>query len=544
MARNPMPHEQEIESHILDGMARAIWVHAYMIWATEVDPPPVLHGDTWEEIAPDNKGTRTASMEAAKELAGLIAKANSLYGAYPLEDVFDTVEGRMGRGGTQADRARAFGEEVALLAIGGRDRQDGVLRHRPDLVIPDFKVTLNDDGDAISWDGGFSWEREHGPSPMDNPSQWPGSEIQSLLFDRQRYSLSQARRWAQDHGLKYGSLDTTDNYHRLRQFDPGNRRCRTIELGHDIKAVVCETRNPGESGTRWAVLVNGDRQWEAGNDAQEALSAARRRYGGGVSLETGPDGEPVRTGDCPSHGRTTRAKRAPSRPAAPPSPPDPMALTEFAQAVHRSMPAIQQEPGPSGRDRGRFGPDKVFIAAIWRQLERDPRFRGTTLEQFKRSLLDANRNRYLNLARADMVGAMDPTEVMQSEILDRGASFHFVLDPSDARHRRNPAMDIRQFAGIVNAELPYVVPEEGVTGRARGRFGRKVFIGGLWRQIRTHPQFEGMTLQQFKRRLFEAHKQQLLVLARADLVAAMDPEEVAESEYDAGGATFHFVVDE
>lgn len=106
-------------------------------------------------------------------------------------------------------------------------------------------------------------------------------------------------------------------------------------------------------------------------------------------------------------------------------------------------------------------------------------------------------------------------------------------------------LSLREFAAIVRAELPYVLPEPAAEGRARGRFGdRKVFISALWRMLRTHPRLRGMTGPAFKQRLFEAHRARLLTLARADLVAAMDPSEVADSEYDAGGATFHFVVGE
>jgi hypothetical protein len=117
--------------------------------------------------------------------------------------------------------------------------------------------------------------------------------------------------------------------------------------------------------------------------------------------------------------------------------------------------------------------------------------------------------------------------------------------------RRNPCnpgrpeMSLRQFAADVNAELPYITPEVG--DGAKGRFGdRKVFIGALWRQFRTSPAFDGMTLEQFKDRLVEAQKQRLLVLARADLVSAMDPKEVAQSEWvdPDGGRSYHFVVDQ
>jgi hypothetical protein len=50
------------------------------------------------------------------------------------------------------------------------------------------------------------------------------------------------------------------------------------------------------------------------------------------------------------------------------------------------------------------------------------------LDDLKKRLADANRAGLLSLARADLVGAMNPEEVRLSEILDRGASFHFVLD--------------------------------------------------------------------------------------------------------------------
>ncbi len=43
--------------------------------------------------------------------------------------------------------------------------------------------------------------------------------------------------------------------------------------------------------------------------------------------------------------------------------------------------------------------------------------------------------------------------------------------------------------------------------------------------------------------LLQAHRQRMLTLARADLVAAMDDDEVRDSTLQADGATFNFVVD-
>jgi hypothetical protein len=83
-----------------------------------------------------------------------------------------------------------------------------------------------------------------------------------------------------------------------------------------------------------------------------------------------------------------------------------------------------------------------------------------------------------------------------------------------------------------------------VAGAARaGVFGdRKVFIAAAWDELRRRPAWSGLTLPEFKQRLLAAHRAGELALARADLVAAMDPELVAASETAAGGASFHFIV--
>jgi hypothetical protein len=108
-----------------------------------------------------------------------------------------------------------------------------------------------------------------------------------------------------------------------------------------------------------------------------------------------------------------------------------------------------------------------------------------------------------------------------------------------------------QIASLVNEAL-------GEVPRA-ARFGdRKVFISALWPVVleldaktggfRT----DGCTLEDFKDWLLRGRLltrddtdrvSPLVVLARADLVAAMDPGMVAASETAADGATFHFVVD-
>jgi hypothetical protein len=121
----------------------------------------------------------------------------------------------------------------------------------------------------------------------------------------------------------------------------------------------------------------------------------------------------------PPGPRTTSAPRAYGDRSASQSP------DEVARDVTRR--AVRGVP-PSGR----FGPDKVFISAIY---DRVAPTLGWSLDRFKRWLVSANREQIIDLARADAQGDMDSDLVERSEVRDLGASFHFVVD-HDAKKSR------------------------------------------------------------------------------------------------------------
>jgi hypothetical protein len=76
-----------------------------------------------------------------------------------------------------------------------------------------------------------------------------------------------------------------------------------------------------------------------------------------------------------------------------------------------------------------------------------------------------------------------------------------------------------------------------------GRFGdNKVFIVHIFRALSTDPEFAAMGLDGFKRKLAEANNARVLDLSRADMVEAMDPDDVSLSEVSYLGAYYHFVV--
>lgn len=101
----------------------------------------------------------------------------------------------------------------------------------------------------------------------------------------------------------------------------------------------------------------------------------------------------------------------------------------FATTVHTLADSIEGETDAGGRARGRFGGRKVFLAALRRAL------RGTDYDKLPRAdvdelLLRAHRAGLLQLARADLVAAMDPDEIRDSLIVHpSGAEFHFVIAP-------------------------------------------------------------------------------------------------------------------
>jgi hypothetical protein len=75
---------------------------------------------------------------------------------------------------------------------------------------------------------------------------------------------------------------------------------------------------------------------------------------------------------------------------------------------------------------GRYGDERVFIAAVWRAAQTGPAALDGSLSAFKARLVEANRASLLRLHRADLVGAMDEQLVRDSETRHLNAIFHFI----------------------------------------------------------------------------------------------------------------------
>ena len=209
--------------------------------------------------------------------------------------------------------------------------------------------------------------------------------------------------------------------------------------------VSSETQPLGapDQGTAFAqnglvVMAGGAGNTAAIAGAGHSIGARQPPGGGAVAMGTKPgDGQGTHSspstpgGGAPSHGGKTGQVEV-AAPAAPrsgeakgnegtkPAGTAPQPPNTLLEAVREAIPRI-------GAD-GRFG-EKVYVSAIWRTIDRDRKSGGISLDNFKRWLVSANRDGKLVLARADLIAAMDAKQVSESEINDRGATFHFVLDP-------------------------------------------------------------------------------------------------------------------
>lgn len=84
-------------------------------------------------------------------------------------------------------------------------------------------------------------------------------KIQSLIFDKEKWTLTEAKDWLAGHDFKSGGADETEDTFRFRQFDPG--MCEegsfvtlTENFPDGISAIACDT---GEDSMRYSGLPKG-----------------------------------------------------------------------------------------------------------------------------------------------------------------------------------------------------------------------------------------------------------------------------------------------
>jgi len=80
----------------------------------------------------------------------------------------------------------------------------------------------------------------------DRKKRFENAKIQSLIFNKKKFSMSEAKEWASDHGFKAVKVEPTKNTLRIRQFSPNKIKkgteCKTIQFGGSgVQGVLCNT---------------------------------------------------------------------------------------------------------------------------------------------------------------------------------------------------------------------------------------------------------------------------------------------------------------
>lgn len=81
-------------------------------------------------------------------------------------------------------------------------------------------------------------------------------------------------------------------------------------------------------------------------------------------------------------------------------------------------------------ESGRYSSERAFISATYKAAMSKGTIPKLSLREFKFKLVEANRAGHLRLHRADLIGAMDPKLVRESETKHLNSEFHFIETPA------------------------------------------------------------------------------------------------------------------
>lgn len=265
----------------------------------------------------------------------------------------------------------------------------------------------------------------------------------------QTHSLTKAREIAERGQALTDRAKASGRKITIKPPTPAEREARdrvadVLNARHDLNRAIGEGATPG---FRVAVGESIKRKHAA---AQQALKAARAEQRGKV----GPKVAPVAEAQAALPGTQTHATVPAPIPATTPAagrPPIGTAPGSFARHyTNRELGEMSNPPktperadppdlatfagqakaaGNATGKSGRFGADKVFVGDLHRTYQ--SMYGPISLERFKARLSEANNKRHLDVSRADMVEAMDPAKVRESESTHTGTSaqFHFLRVP-------------------------------------------------------------------------------------------------------------------
>jgi hypothetical protein len=230
---------------------------------------------------------------------------------------------------------------------------------------------------------------------------------QSLLFDRASgWTVNKSKTWAKSHGYKHGSVDVTDQYIRLRQFDPkGFKIKRTVPFGRGIRAVVAREESMLTTTAREA-----PRRHRASKKKKATSSKRPRRHAKKVTaVATRRRHRKVKAAKRSSHmmeaSKKRRTKRRPAR-ASEAWKGDSAGHAKAARKGHRRSKARKSRK--AGRRRSKKTRETMYAAAPKRRRHAKRRTREPMVMEAKRSRRRSHRNS--EAKRSGRGNAMGPAE--------------------------------------------------------------------------------------------------------------------------------------
>jgi hypothetical protein len=231
--------------------------------------------------------------------------------------------------------------------------------------------------------------------------------------------------------------------------------------------------------------------------------------------------DPMSAEQRPSGGKGSRAKRSPS-------------------ARHSPLTAVIDQL--AWRALGVDRTDPFTAESVQRYLLRGlvPETARVELDVFRRMLaskaVGAAKQDAKALTRALLTRPTKPKrtgERVRATVDAATRTWSVHNDNNMSTSQADPAVRLAAFARAVKdaARSPRVLRYDA----------DRAFIGSVWENMRGRSPVGDMSLADFKDQLIQAHRERLLRITRADLVQAMDPEEVQRSEARYQNATFHFV---
>ena len=65
------------------------------------------------------------------------------------------------------------------------------------------------------------------------------SSVQSIIFDRNKFNITKAKKWLKDNDYRSTKVDKTKKFLRFRQRSPvGFKKFRTLNIGKGIKLIL------------------------------------------------------------------------------------------------------------------------------------------------------------------------------------------------------------------------------------------------------------------------------------------------------------------